>query len=295
MTRTSPSRCRRGSPRAAPAAARPGCAGRAARRLDRAHRRRCSIALMSARAGSGHRSCTRAGARRRGSSGSRRQAAAHERPHRQRDDRVDDDAEHDLAQQLEADRRVDAEQELASASSPPAPDAERGGADEQRRERRLRVAQLAQAPGTSSRSAVKISERHAERLHAARDRRAGRRAKPVTAPSVEPHSRPTKATSSGERSDADAEHRHLGDDADLEEHDARSRAPRCARAARASAFPLITPPPVEASCSPRGAPCSGRAAGSRRARLRFAGSDAARRRSAPARRRGCADWRAGAR
>ena len=40
------------------------------------------------------------------------EAAAHDQPHRQRDDRVHDHPEHDLAQQLEADRRVDAEQEL---------------------------------------------------------------------------------------------------------------------------------------------------------------------------------------
>ena len=45
---------------------------------------------------------------------------AHERPHRQRHDGVDDHAEHDLAQQVEADGRVDAEHELDRASSRPA-------------------------------------------------------------------------------------------------------------------------------------------------------------------------------
>src|SRR4051794_13128756 len=75
-----------------------------------------------------------------------RQPAARDREHGQRDERVDEDGGDDLAHEQQADRRVDAEQELHDPVA--ALGHQRGGRpDGERHERALRVARLAQAPG----------------------------------------------------------------------------------------------------------------------------------------------------
>ena len=71
---------------------------------------------------------------------------AHDRVDRQRDQRVDEHGHEDLLEQQQADRRVDAEQELDQRHPDPG-DGGRGGAGRQRDEAVGGVAQLAQAPG----------------------------------------------------------------------------------------------------------------------------------------------------
>ena len=137
-----PARRRPAPPPAAPAAARPGIRG------SLGLTRSIGVLISALHAREGAQTAGRVGAAAttaRVVGQARLEAAAHDRPHRQRDDRVHDHAQHDLAQQLEADRGVHAEQELHQRVAHGG--GGRGGrAHQQRRERGLGVAQLAQTP-----------------------------------------------------------------------------------------------------------------------------------------------------
>ena len=117
---------------------------------------------------------------------------------RQRQQRVEDDREQDLADEQQRDRRVDAEQELHDRE---ADRVDAGARSRRRRPGRGRAPGRAARAGGPRRSRPRSAPARRSRASAAaRCRRTGRSRSRTARPATEPISRPTAATSSGERS-----------------------------------------------------------------------------------------------